>query len=49
VPQPELFIGPDLKEVVPIVRNLGFVLNSNLTPVDHLKAKRQFIREFTPF
>jgi hypothetical protein len=33
VPQPELFIGPDLIEVVSKVRNLGFVLNRNLTPV----------------
>jgi hypothetical protein len=38
VPQPELFIGPDSIEVVPKVRNFGFVLNMNLTPVDHYKA-----------
>jgi hypothetical protein len=36
VPQPELFIGPDT--MVPKVRNLGFVLNRNLTPVDHYKV-----------
>jgi hypothetical protein len=30
VPLPELFIGPDLIEVVPLV--------SNLTPVDHYKV-----------
>jgi hypothetical protein len=48
-PQPEMFIGPDSKEVVPKVRNLRFVLNRNLTPVDHLKEIRQFIRECTPF
>jgi hypothetical protein len=35
VPQPELFFGPDSIEVVPMVRNLGFVLNRNLTPLDH--------------
>jgi hypothetical protein len=35
VPQLELFIGPDSIEVVPNVRNLRFVLNWNLTPVDH--------------
>jgi hypothetical protein len=28
VPQPELFIGPDSIEMVPKVRNLGFVLNA---------------------
>jgi hypothetical protein len=43
MPQPELFIGPDLIEVVPKVRNLGFVLNRNLTPVDHFKAVCQRI------
>jgi hypothetical protein len=43
VPQPELFIGPDSIEVVPKVRNLGFVLNKNLTPVDHYKAVCQRI------
>jgi hypothetical protein len=30
VPQLELFIGPDSIEVVPKVRNLGFVLYRNL-------------------
>jgi hypothetical protein len=49
VPQPELFIGLDSIEVVPNVRNLGFVLNRNLTPVDNLKEMSQLIREFTPF
>jgi hypothetical protein len=38
VPQPELFIGPDWIKMVPKVRNLGFVLNKNLTPVNHHKA-----------
>jgi hypothetical protein len=38
VPQPELFIGPDSIELVPKVRNLGFVLNRNLTRMDHYKA-----------
>jgi hypothetical protein len=38
VPQPKLFIGPDSIEVVPKVRILVFVLNRNLTPVDHYKA-----------
>jgi hypothetical protein len=38
VPQPELFIRTDSIEVVPKVRNLEFVLNRNLTPVDHYKA-----------
>jgi hypothetical protein len=32
VPQPELFIGPDLIEVVPKVSNLRFVLNTEFTP-----------------
>jgi hypothetical protein len=43
VPQPELFISPDSIEVAPKVRNLGFVLNRNLTPVDHYKAVCQRI------
>jgi hypothetical protein len=43
VPQPELFIGPDSTVVVPKIRNLGFVLNRNLTPVDHYKAVGQRI------
>jgi hypothetical protein len=43
VPQPELFIGPDSIEMVPKVRNLGFVLNRILTPVDHYKAMSQRI------
>jgi hypothetical protein len=43
VPQPELFIGPDSIEVVPKVRNLGFVLNRNLTSVDHYKEVCQRI------
>jgi hypothetical protein len=38
-----LFIGPDSKEVVSKVRNLGFVLNRNMTPVDHYKAVCQRI------
>jgi hypothetical protein len=41
--QPELFIGPDSIEMVPKVRNLGFVLNRNLTPVDHYEAVSQRI------
>jgi hypothetical protein len=32
------FIRPDSIEVVPKVRNLGFGLNRNVTPVDHYKA-----------
>jgi hypothetical protein len=43
VPQPELFIGPDSIEVVPKARNLGFVLNRNLTSVDRYKAVCQRI------
>jgi hypothetical protein len=43
VPQLELFIGPDSIEVVPKVRNLGLVLNRNLTFVDHYKAVFQRI------
>jgi hypothetical protein len=39
MPQSDLFIGPDSIKVVPKIRNLGFVLNKNLTPVDHQKAK----------
>jgi hypothetical protein len=38
-----LFIGPDSIEVVPKVRNLGFVVNMNLTPVDHYKVVCQRI------
>jgi hypothetical protein len=54
--EPELFIGPDSIEVMPKVRNLGFVLNRNLTPVDHYKAVCQRIlrsvkphARYTPF
>jgi hypothetical protein len=43
VPEPELFIGPDLIELVPKVRNFGSVLNGNLTPVDQYKAVCQRI------
>jgi hypothetical protein len=43
VPQSEFFIDPDSIEVLPKVRNMGFVLNSNLTPVDHYKAACQKI------
>jgi hypothetical protein len=43
VPQLELFIGLDSIEVVPKVRNLEFVLNRNLTSVDHYKAVCQRI------
>jgi hypothetical protein len=46
VSQPELFFGLESIEVVPKVRNLGFVLNRNLTPVDHYEAVCQ---KFTPF
>jgi hypothetical protein len=35
VAQPGLFIGLDSIEVVPKVRNLGFVVSRKLTPVDH--------------
>jgi hypothetical protein len=42
-----LLVGLKLKisglQVVPKVRNLGFVLNRNLTPVDHYKAVCQRI------
>jgi hypothetical protein len=41
--QPKLFIGLDSIEVVPKLRNLGFVLNRNLTPVDHYKVVCQKI------
>jgi hypothetical protein len=43
VPQPEMFIGLDWIEVVPKLRYLGFVLNRNLTPVDHYKVVCQRI------
>jgi hypothetical protein len=46
VPQPKLFIGTDLIEVVPKVRNLGFVLNRN--PHPWIIIKRVFSK-FTPF
>jgi hypothetical protein len=37
IPQPELYIGSDAIRVVTSVNNLGFVLNGNLTAVDHSK------------
>jgi hypothetical protein len=37
IPQPELYIGSDPIRVVTSVNNLGFVLNENLTTVDHSK------------
>jgi hypothetical protein len=37
IPQPELYIGSDAIRVVNSVNNLGFVLNENLTAVDHSK------------
>jgi hypothetical protein len=43
VPQLELFIGLDSIEVVPKERNLGFVLNRNLTPVNLYKMVCQRI------
>jgi hypothetical protein len=45
---PELFIGPESIEVVPKVRNLGFVLNRNLTPVDHSHKIYSVLRSVKP-
>jgi hypothetical protein len=42
VPQPELFIGPDSMEVVSKVKNLGFFINRNLTPVDYSENLLRF-------
>jgi Reverse transcriptase (RNA-dependent DNA polymerase) len=36
IPQPQLILDADMIKVVPKVVDLGFVLNSKLTPVDHI-------------
>jgi hypothetical protein len=37
IPPPTLLIGAYVVQVVPRVRNLGFVLNERLTATDHFR------------
>jgi hypothetical protein len=44
LPQPCLVVGSDTVKIVPKVVDLGFVLNSRLTTVDHFsKVCQKFI------
>jgi hypothetical protein len=42
LPQPRLVIGSDVVKIVSTVVDLGFILNSRLTPVDHFSKAASF-------